>query len=223
VNQSGINKILVLGMPRSGTTIIQKLIANQLFQLYNFIEPFNVSNPDNIRNNIDPFVDPYTWTQKLDQGVFKLLAINFHTLNIKPFVQNGIIDHCVIIDRGNLIDCCLSLCYSELTGRYHYRKQEIVPQHQFVCTIEYMDNWLKIYKSYQQACQLVLDSGIGCDQLSYEKFMEDQVQYIAGRPLHSSQVKDLTTSLTETKLCYRQLCDNYQMVEQYLNDQLERQ
>ena len=95
-------------------------------------------------------MDPYTWAQKLDQGVFKLLAINFHTLDIKPFLQNDIIDRCVIIDRSNLTDCCLSLYYSELTGRYHYRQQEIVPQHQFVCPIEYVDNWLKIYDFYHQ-------------------------------------------------------------------------
>lgn len=225
MSQSDIKKILIVGMPRSGTTVIQKLIAAGLFNLPNYNEPFSVPNPGNNPLNIDPGNQPYEWARQISSGVFKLLPVSLDIIDLDVFLKITNIDHVVLIDRNNLTDCCLSLYYAELTEKYHYQKTQIVDQKNFLCPMKFVDNWLKMRQKYLLAKNLVINSGLPYNYLVYEEFMQDSVQHIAGKPLQLSALQHMINSnadLINTKISYATLCENYQTINQYLQHGLER-
>ena len=221
LNAYNLKKMLIVAMPRTGTTVIQKIMALDMFGIKNFVEPFNNKlgfNPANPKYS----VDPYKWTAEQTHGIMKLLAINLHDIDTAKLLEAGNFDHVVLIDRENLTDCCVSLYYAEITQKYHYWQSDTVDIRPFECPLEFVHNWISMYHQYQAAKNIVISSGVQYNILSYEDFMADKIQYIAHRPLQRFKIPYKvfgSNPIIATNLPYNKLCTNYQTVkEQIIND-----
>ena len=84
-----IKKILIFAMPRTGTTVIQGMIAYRLFGIPNLVEPFN--DPKlGFKYDRDP-VDLYKWVSGQSTGVMKLLGINLNYVNVDKLLIGHLI------------------------------------------------------------------------------------------------------------------------------------
>ena len=218
-----IKKILIFACPRSGTTIIQKMIEDK-FGLRNLSEPF--TDPELGFNPATTCIpnDLYKWTTEQLTGVIKLLAINLPYVDVGKLLLVGKFDQIVIIKRKNLVDCCVSLCLAELTNKYHYREHDSVNIDPFECSGTFVDNWIAMYKRYTIALEQITNSNILVDVIYYEDFMNNQVQYVAGAELQASKmnVKVLGKGkqMISLNLFYKELCINYQEVEEKIRKEL---
>jgi hypothetical protein len=223
-----IKKILIFALPRSGTTIIQKIIAMSLFKIPNLVEPFNDPrlgfNPANPKLVNGQPADLYKWTNQQLSGVMKLLAINLYYVDVDKLLAIGNFDRVVIIERRNLVDCCISLCLAEQKSKYHYTEDETVNIDSFECSGEFVDHWIAMYSRYLTALAQIKNNNVPHDTIYYEDFMTDQIQYIAGQPLQTSQVSYESLfhdkKMISLNLPYKELCNNYQEVEEKLRKQL---
>ena len=222
-----IKKILIFAPPRTGTTVIQKIIAQDLFKIPNLIEPFN--NPELGFNPANPkFIDGqaadlYKWTSEQSVGVMKLLGINLKYVDIDKLLLVGKFDRVVIIERKNLTDCCVSLCLAELTSKYHYSEGESIDIDSFECSVSFVDNWIEMYKKYLTGVKQIKNSNVLYDVICYEDFMHDQVQSIAGVPLQKSKMSDNLfgrKKLISLNLPYSDICVNYNEVEEKIRKEL---
>ena len=222
-----IKKILIFALPRSGTTIIQKIIAD-LFKISNLIEPFNNPglgfNPANPKLINGQPADLYKWTNQQLVGVMKLLAINLTYVDVDKLLTVGNFDRVVIIERRNLVDCCISLCLAEQKSKYHYTEDETVNIDPFECSGEFVDYWIDMYSRYLTALAQIKNNNIPYDTIYYEDFMDDQVQHVAGAELQLSKMTDHvfknSKKMVSLNLPYKKLCVNYQEVEEKLRKQL---
>jgi hypothetical protein len=222
-----IKKILIFALPRSGTTIIQKIIAWDLFCIPNLIEPFNdpelgfnISNPKFVDGKP---ADLYKWTQEQTAGVMKLLGINLHYVDIDKLLSVGKFDRVVIIERKNLTDCCVSLCLATLTSKYHYVEGESVNLDSFKCDISFVNDWIGMYKRYLAGLEQVKNNGVPWDLICYEDFMTDQIQYIADVPLEKSKMSNNllgNKKMISLDLPYQDMCVNYYEVEEKIRKEL---
>jgi hypothetical protein len=222
-----IKKILIFALPRSGTTIIQTMIAVDLFGIPNLIEPFN--DPDLGFNPANPKIvngnpaDLYKWTQEQPSGVMKLLAINLEYVEVDRLLLVGNFDRVVIIKRKNLVDCCVSLCMAQQTFKYHYYEGELANINPFYCDLKEVDFWIIRYRRYLTALDQITNSNVPYDIIFYEDFMNDQVQYIEDAPLQKSKISNKVfggKSLISLNLPYSELCINYREVEEKIKKEL---
>jgi hypothetical protein len=208
-----IKKILVFACPRTGSTIIQQILTN-LFNIPNLIEPYNSPalgfNPRHFKGRS---ADLYQWTRAQETGVMKLLAVNLDYVNVDELMQVGRFDRVVIIERKNLVDCCVSLALAEQTARYHYHPGESFDVAPFKCDAEFVVNWASMYQKYLTALKIIKNSNVPYDTVCYEDFMNGKVQYVAGVPLENVSLFKDTVSL---EFPYQQLCLNYSKVEKRL-------
>jgi LPS sulfotransferase NodH len=225
-----IKKILIFACPRSGTTIIQKIIAKELFGIPNLIEPFNdpllgfdPANPKIV--NGQP-ADLYKWTREQTSGVMKLLAVNLGYVEVDQLLSHGNFDRVVIIERKNLTDCCVSLTLAAQTSRYHYYEGESTTVDPFYCDTKEVDIWILMYRQYLTALAQIKNSGVLYDTICYEDFITDQIQYIANMPLQKSKMLDKLSGgggfkkMLSLELPYRDLCINYCEVEEKIRKEL---
>jgi hypothetical protein len=223
-----IKKILIFACPRTGSTIIQRMISIDLFGIPNLSEPytdqslgFNPVNPKIV--NSKP-ADLYTWTREQTSGVIKLLAVNLAYVDVDQLLKVGNFDQVVVIERKNLVDCCVSLCLAEQTSKYHYYSGDSVDIGPFECDINSVNIWISMYRQYLTALTQIKNSSVPCDTICYEDFINDQIQYIAGKPLQKSTVSDnVFKNLKETissELPYQDLCTNYHEVEEKIRKEL---
>lgn len=223
-----IKKILIFAMPRSGTTIIQKIIAIHLCKIPNLIEPFNDPilgfNPANPKLVNGQPVDLYKWTNQQLVGVMKLLAINLTYVDVDSLLTVGNFDRIVIIERRNFVDCCISLCLAEQQSKYHYTEDETVNIDPFECSSEFVDCWIDMYRQYQTALAQIKNNNVPYDTIYYEDFMDGQVQYVSGAELQLSNLADdlfkNSKKMISLNLPYKKLCINYQEIEEKLRKQL---
>ena len=223
-----IKKILIFACPRTGTTIIQKMIAIDLFRITNLVEPFNDPelgfNPANPKIVNGQPADLYKWTQEQLSGVMKLLAVNLEYVEVDRLLSVGNFDRVVIVERSNLVDCCISLCLAEQTFKYHYYQGDSTEVKPFECTKEFVDNWIYMYRQYLTALNQIKNSGVPYDTICYENFMSNQVQYIADVPLQASAMSDNlfknSKKMVSLELPYQDLCINYHEVEEKIRKAL---
>ena len=223
-----IKKILIFACPRTGTTIIQKMIAKDLFGIPNLIEPFNDPalgfNPANPKIINGKPADLYKWTEEQITGVMKLLAINLYYVDIGKLLSVGNFDHIVIIERRSLVNCCVSLCLAEQTLRYHYYEGDPLAIDQFYCDPKFVESWIHMYKQYLIAKDQIKNNNVRYDTIYYEDFTNDQAQYIANTPLQQSKMSpDLFmnhTKMVSLNLPYHDLCTNYYEVEEKIRKEL---
>jgi len=211
-----IKKVLIFACPRSGTTIIQKIISIDLLGIPNLNEPFN--NPEIVNGQPDNL---YKWTHEQPSGVIKLLATNVGYVNTDRLLSVGNFNRIVIIERKNLTDCCVSLYRAEKTLRYHYYKGDLPDINPFHCDLKDVDNWIQMYKQYLTVLAQIKNNNVPYDTICYEDFMNDQIQYIADISLQKSKISTLNNSkLVASELSYQDLCTNYHEVEEKIRKEL---
>lgn len=221
-------KILIFACPRTGTTIIQKMIASDLFGIPNLVEPFNDPslgfNPANPKIVDGQPADLYKWTQEQSIGVMKLLAINLGYVDVNRLLLTGGFDRIVVVERKNLVDCCISLCLAEQTSKYHYYEGDSTDIKLFECSAEFVDNWICMYRQYLTALAQIKNSSVPYDTICYEDFMSNQIQYIADVPLQKSTMSDRlfkqSKKMLSLELPYQDLCINYCEVEEKIRKEL---
>jgi hypothetical protein len=219
-------KILVFGLPRSGTTIVQLIVCIR-FQIPNLNEPFNNPalgfNPGNPKLVKGKPADLYKWTRQQSAGVMKLLGINLDYVDVERLLGVGNFDNIIIFERKNLADCCVSLCLAERNEKYIYFQGERVNTAPFECDTEFVDNWIKMYKKYLAGIETIKNSQVPYDVVCYEDFMNDQPQRIADFVLQKSHVTDTINQqikMISTDLNYADLCVNYQQVQEKITNDL---
>jgi LPS sulfotransferase NodH len=216
-----IKKVLIFACPRTGSTIIQQIIAFDLFRIPNLIEPFNNPKlgfvPSKKKTpNVKP-ANLYRWAREQTEGVMKLLAINLDYVDANLLLTTGNFDRVVIIERRNLVDCCVSLYLAEQTAKYHYYQGDSHELTPFKCDTGFVDQWVKMYLQYSTALKQVKNSGVPYDIICYEDFMNNQIQYVADVPLQNSNSFKNTISL---ELPYQDLCLNYLKVKKRIEKAL---
>ena len=223
-----IKKILIFAMPRSGTTVIQQIIATHLFQLPNLVEPFSdpklgfdSSNPKII--NGQP-ADLYRWTQDQPMGVIKLLAVNLNYVDVGKLLSMGNFNRVVVVERKNLVDCCISLCLAEKTFKYHYYRGESPGIESFECDAKFVNNWIYRYRQYLAALTQIKKSSVPYDTIIYEDFMSNKIQYIADVPLQGSTMSNKLfrgdKKMVSLELSYQDLCINYHEIKEKIRKEL---
>jgi hypothetical protein len=214
-----IKKILVFALPRSGTTIIQRHIARN-FKIPNLVEPFIDTHMGKkfIGNDL---VTLYEWTKAQSTGIIKLLGINLWDVDTTTLLSEGNFDQIVIIERKNLTDCCISLYLANSLNKYHYIRDDLVNIDFFKCDIIFVNNWISMYKKYLIELEKIKNSNIPFDIISYDNFINDQVQYVAKIPLQQSKFQQAQKHETvATNLLYSNLCINYSEVEEKISKEI---
>jgi hypothetical protein len=213
-----IEKILILAMPRTGTTIIQQILSNA-HKLENLSEPlhkFFVQNDPKKEYESDD--NPYQWASQQKSGIMKVLSAVLEHLDFEKFMNASKFDQVILIERDNLVDGLLSLKYAEITKKYHRSKGEtLVPQ---MFSVDQFDLalWNKSYTLYNQAKEFIIKSGVPYNLVHYDQFMADIPQMIAGHTLQKSMTNFADYNIVPNELCYKDLCINYQEVETYIRN-----
>jgi LPS sulfotransferase NodH len=223
-----IKKILIFACPRTGSTIIQKMMAIDLFGIPNLSEPFTDQtlgfNPAYPKIVNGKPADLYAWTQEQTSGVMKLLAVNLAYVDVEQLLKMGNFDQVVVIERKNLVDCCVSLCLAEQTSKYHYYSDDSVDVRPFKCDTDSVNIWISMYREYLTALAQIKNSSVPYDTICYEDFINDQIQYIAGMPLQKSAMSDNVfgnaKKMLSLELPYQNLCTNYHEVEEKIRKEL---
>lgn len=196
-------KILVFGLPRTATTVLQFWLAQQ-HKIDNLVEPYHKINFDNAD-------DIYDWTTNVSNGVIKLLTTNlitFSNLNINKLVSLGF-DKVMVTSRKNLTDCCLSLYYAQnVTKKYHYEEDEQVQQILFDVDVNFLSAWRLEMEKYSQTLKQLTDAGIKFEIVDYD--------YVCSL---SKTRKVFQKPFVSTEIDYAKLCTNYieckQIIDEY--------
>ena len=199
-------RVLILAMPRSGTTIIQKQIATFLC-IPNLVEPdldFDFSTELG-RNQW------HEWLQNYKRGTIKILTSCLYHVDFVQVLNLVKFDHYVLVERQDLVSCCISGWYAGDTTRYHWTPEQDAKLEQFYCPIDWVHSWVKQYDQLHHCEQQVIDQGVPVTKICYETFMQDQAQMVMGHEIRSGiQVQ---TEHENKYLDYQQLCYNYQTVK----------
>ena len=207
-------KILILAMPRTGTTVIQTILS-KAFATDNLSEPLNrfivKTNPTKIYPSN---ADPYTWITNQPHGIIKLLSIVLDHFDFDKLMAAANFDHVVLVERDNLVDGCLSLKHAEITNKYHRFAGEDIAPEKFTVTPFDLELWHRSYKLYNEAKDFVINSKISYTIVSYDNFIAGVPQYVEGHRLESNA----SYGTVPNNLNYQTLCTNWQEVETYIRN-----
>ena len=202
-------KILVYGIPRTGSTIIQKCISHY-YAVDNYNEIYNVP--------IEGHDDIYQWTSDLFNGVVKLLSSNLYTVDFEKLIKIGNFDFVVLTTRKNLTDSCVSLYYAELTKQYHFTQ---LPNHDsitsFICPTMFAVYWIQQYKRYQLSVQFLKDTNIPLFEVDYDDLLNDIPLKINGEKITTVDSKTLSPTINPN-FDYKTLCLNYYKIEKLIHE-----
>jgi hypothetical protein len=215
-----IKKILIFGMPRTGTTLLQFTLAHKIFKVTNWNEPFN--SPGCVIINNQPLnLDPYKWVSTVEQGVIKLLAQNLNYVDYEKIINVGNFDCVVFTERQNLVDCCLSLLYAELKTQYHYKSIDQVKIEKFKADEQQVQHWCRAYQNYVKVKNYVVNQHVPWNLVQYEDFIEGHPQSIAGHTVISDPEKLISwPKFIATNIPYQEMCTNIQSVKKIINEQI---
>lgn len=214
-----VKKILIFGMARTGTTLLQQILANDLYNVPNWNEPFNMTHKIIVDNEaID--ADHYEWAQSVDQGVFKLLAHNLDYIQIDRMLAVGNFDLVVLTERQDLIECCLSLYWSAKNNKYHYRHRSEAQLAEFTAEESFVTHWCRSYRNYERSKSFVISSGIPYNIIRYEDFMNDKPQMIGTHRIQRFATVKNTFEFVPSNLPYRRMCRNIEKVIDIINKEI---
>ena len=206
-----VKKILIFGLPRSGTTVLQKRLG-KFFKLTGYSEPFSSYE---FRTAIG---DPYKWVANLSNGIIKILSQNLDYVDFDQFVTAGNFDSIVVTQRRNLTDLCISLYYAEqIAQQYHYNKKpnNIEP---FTCPLEFVNAVMIPYQWYLTALENLNKKSIPYTVFDYDAYQSGDLQTIAGLDIDSSYNLDTVSA----NIPYASVCLNYNeiktAIDQILNE-----
>jgi len=201
-----MKKILIFGLPRTGTTVLQKHLGRSL-NIKGYNEPFNDSE---YRKNIG---DPYQWVEKLDRGIIKVLAADLDYVNLKDLISAGKFDSIIITHRRSLTDLCISLYYAEqVTQQYHYIEPptSIIP---FIFPLEFIDTVMVSYRWYKETLNNLNKNSIPYTVFDYDKYQEGALQIINGVTVCSTTESTYTIGTVSANIPYSTVCLNYKEVK----------
>jgi hypothetical protein len=203
-------KILIIGLPRSGTTVLQKTLSLALdLELYN--EPYNTQ-----ANTLE---DPYKWTSEISSGIIKLISFNLQHINFKKLLTEGNFDSFIVTNRNNLVDCCISLYYATLKNKFHYSPTDTVTLDTFTVPLCHVHMWLRGYRLYKHAVDYLDKNSIPYTVFDYEQYLDDIPQIINNVELKSSALDTDNIHYVSAKIPYNKLCLNYEEIKDLLNEQ----
>ena len=203
-------KILIFGLPRSGTTFLQSLLSRAL-NIKNYSEeicsPFIVNKKD---------TDLYEWVRVLDHGIFKVLSIGLDQFDIIKMINIGNFDSVIVTQRKNLTDSCISLFYAEqIIHQYHHkRKFKSEKIDKFVCPTEFTHEWLVQTQLYNHVLKNISNYII----FDYDKYIAGGMQIINGVKICLTNEADWDLNTVSTNLPYNELCLNYKEIEGIINE-----
>ena len=161
INNEGVNPIFIIGLPRSGSTLIESILTSSKEKIISFGEcnVFNVSILDQI--------GPKIYSEKFDKKKFKFL-INKESLNksiLKKYSQYSDIKHKRFVDKSleNFFNIeLIRSIYPKAKFIHTYRNpmdsvisiyQSMLPELSWTHNIEdilsYMDNYYKVLKYFK--------------------------------------------------------------------------
>jgi hypothetical protein len=200
-------KILVYSLPRSGTTVIQSRVSHT-FKIPNLVEPFN--DPSLGFNQLIKTQSCYSWIFNC-LGIVKLLSINLDRIDPHLLMLNGGFEHVIFINRKDLTSCCLSLCYAQLTSKYHYQQSDNIIGQSFYCPIEFVDRWIFQYRLYVLGKSIIESYGLPSDYIVYEDFIKTGTLNVAGHDITKDFLPFVSTNFN-----YQEMCTNFDEVNQMI-------
>jgi hypothetical protein len=210
-----MKKILIFGLARSGTTVLQKYLARSL-KLKSYSEPFSDTE---YRKQIG---DPYQWAANLPHAVIKVLAQNLDYVDLLQLINKGDFDSIVVTKRTNLADLCVSLYYAEqITRKYHYtsRPESITP---FTVPKDFIDGFLVPYRWYCDTIQKLNNLKIPYTVFDYDQYQLDKSQTINGVEFCLDKEVDYGIDTVASNINYSQVCLNYKEIESILKNENNR-
>lgn len=219
---------MIYGLPRTGTTVIQAVIANQILQLPNRRETFSRVGrylPRYLSKAADTD-SVYQWTQEVTDGVFKFLSANSGQYDLTRLLGMGF-DYVVVVRRSDRIGSLLSQAHADASGCFHYHGKpeqrhlysNLIKRIPFSVSRRAQLNWLKNHFLSLQHTDIIMSSGLSWNTVDYEEFI-DTGRLIVADIDHATDWSDVET----IPLCidYRSLCTNLGEVESLLDHWLSR-
>lgn len=212
------NKILILAMPRTGTTVMQADLA-QRFQIPNLVEPDKQFQLIRHQDRVHIEDRYYQWLESIEHGIMKILGPMLLTMDFKQVLSSACFDHVVFVERDNLADCCISLYFAHECDRWHWAREQTPPADMFECPVTWVKNWISHLRAYQAACNLVCQQGISHSTLNYETYMDYHPQWICEKEIRRHHTTSTNPTDIEPKFIpYRTQCTNYQQVQDLIKD-----
>ena len=208
-------KILVFGMPRTGSTIIQKCIRTY-YEIDNYNEMYTIKIKE--KSN-----DLYQWTSTLSNGIVKLLSINLDDVDFEKLINLGNFDFVILTTRKNLTDSCVSLYYAELIKQYHFSQlpnYSTMPS--FTCPTEFAVNWIRQCKQYQLSVQWLKDTKTPLFEIDYDDFLNNVPLKINGEEIVlTDDLKRKLEATINSNFNYKTLCLNYYEIEKLIYENID--
>ena len=201
-----MKKILIFGLARSGTTVLQKYLGKSL-NIKGYSEPFSDCD---YRKQIG---DPYRWAASLPHAIIKVLAQNLDYVNLIKLIKDGKFDSIIVTKRSNLTDLCVSLYYAEqITGNYHYsvKPNLILP---FLVPKEFVDGFLVPYQWYCTAMQKLNDSKIPYTVFDYDQYQAGKVQIVNNVEFCLDKESKYGIDTVSAEINYSLVCTNYNEID----------
>jgi hypothetical protein len=208
-------KVLIFGLPRTGSTILQKQLSTHL-HLKNFNEPFSLFNLENQTSELE---DVYTQLSKQTDYVIKLLTVHLEFVDFDKVLATGPFDLIVLVSRKKLVDCCVSLYYAQhVVQIYHYKhKPNLSTIQPFVCPIRFVEKWIQQYLEYQKIEKMLQDQP-SVTTVYYEDYCTGISQKIANVDIDIKN--NLCFESVATEIPYNILCSNYNEVKEKIIKEL---
>jgi hypothetical protein len=207
-------KILVFGMPRTGSTIIQKCIGNY-YKIENYIEPYTSLL------NRERLGDVYQWTSSLPSGIIKLLSVNLDHVDFKKLINTANFNFVILTTRKNLTDTCVSLYYAEFINQYHFTQlpdYSIMPS--FMCPIDDAISWIRYYKRYQSMITFLKDAKILHFEIDYDDYLNNVPLKINGEEIVTTNINPHLTATVNSNFDYKTLCLNYHEIKKLIDENI---
>lgn len=202
------NKVLVIGMPRTGSTVLLKHISYHL-GIQQLGEIFSPKGP-----GFDSLMSGVPWLQSQPAGVLKILTGQLNLDQIDDFIdQSGIAD-VVLLHRLNYTECCISQHFARLINKFHFQRGETIENYPpFELPQEHVDYWLtNVYQPYYSITTRWQHRPH--TDIVYEDMVNDTSMQIGGQQFKLSDFNRL--GLINPGFDYQHLCKNYNDVDAYI-------
>lgn len=216
-----MTKLLLFGMPRTGTTRLQQQLANQVFQIENLVEPYSWTRTHNNQvefNNLKEYnnlTDPYMLAKTRDNFIAKILVPQLGPVDLVKLAQAGY-DHVVVLSRRDIVSSCISLLYAELINNYHYRSGDPIIEHKtFKCNLQDVRAWADRLAEFQNEIKRLQNNGVPVTVIDYDDFISNKPLTVLNRVFCHDDFNHLS-STNPSLINYKELCINYREVVECL-------
>ena len=197
-----MSKVLIFGLARSGTELLQRQIAFQL-KMPNFSEIFVSNQVEHKLENLKKFKHATT-------GVAKIISGQLGNIDLTDLPYT----HRVVTQRQNLTDCCISLHFVRHAKQFHFATRPDMSNFKpiVVPIQEHVRFWIShMYVPYKNTLDTWNLQGIKYDIINYEQMIVQQSAQVGNQKINLANKQRITTVSSE--LDYKTLCLNYDEVQ----------